>query len=278
MEIDETPNKCIVMFSGGIGSWAAAKRTIEKYGKENVTCLFSDVKGNSTEEHVGEDEDTYRFIDDAIKNLGCNYVRVSDGRNIWELFKDQKFLGNSRVANCSKILKARPAKKWLLENTNPKEYKIIIGIDWTELHRIPSIEKAYKPYKVEFPMTEKPYLDKKQMIELAEKEGLKPPRLYSLGFSHNNCGGGCVKAGQGQFRLLLETMPERFDVWMNKENELREYIGKDVTILSEQKDGIKKRLPLFELKNREDSQCDMYDVGGCGCFIDGEDLELDKDN
>jgi hypothetical protein len=269
--------KCIVMFSGGIGSWAAAKRAIEKYGKENVICLFSDVKGNSTEAHVGEDEDTYRFIDDAIKNLKCKYIRVADGRNIWEVFKDKKYLGNSRLANCSHELKQKPAREWLKENTEPENTIIIIGIDWTETHRIPSVKEAYKPYKVEFPMTEKPYLSKEEMIAEAEKEGLKPPRLYSLGFSHNNCGGGCVRAGQAQFRKLLQIMPERYDKWMEKENEIRNYLGKDVSILTEQKNNIKKKLTLEELKTRETKDCDMLDIGGCGCFVDGFDMKLEKE-
>jgi hypothetical protein len=32
----------IVMFSGGIGSWAAAKRVAERHGTDNLTLLFTD--------------------------------------------------------------------------------------------------------------------------------------------------------------------------------------------------------------------------------------------
>ena len=260
--------KYVVMFSGGIGSWASARRLVDDYGAENVTCLFSDVKGDNPDPNVGEDEDTYRFIDDSIAQLGCEYVRVADGRDIWQVFKDKRFLGNSRQANCSHTLKQAPAKKWLKENTTPETHIIVIGIDWTETHRLPAIEKAYKPWDVVFPMCEPPYMSKQQMIDWAESCGIKPPRLYSLGFSHNNCGGGCVRAGQGQFRRLLEVMPERYNVWAEKEEEVRQYLGKDVTILKEVRKGVRKNLSLVELRDRSADACDMLDLGGCGCFVE----------
>lgn len=270
-------DRFVVMFSGGIGSWASARRIVDAHGADAVTLLFCDVKGNSTDPHVGEDEDTYRFIADAAAQLGCEYVRVADGRTIWEVFKDRRFLGNSRQANCSTTLKQIPARQWLKRNTTPQTATIVIGIDWTETHRIPAIEKAYLPYKTVFPMTEPPYMDKKQMIQWARDCGVEPPHLYSLGFSHNNCGGGCVRSGQGQFRRLLELMPERYAVWAEKEQEVREHLGKDVTILSEQKGGVKRNLTLVELRDRQQDQCDMLDIGGCGCFIDGFDMGLADD-
>jgi len=270
--------KYVVMFSGGIGSWASARRLVDEHGPENVVCLFSDVKGDNPDPNVGEDEDTYRFIDDAIEDLGCEYVRVADGRDIWQVFKDKRFLGNSRLANCSHTLKQAPAKKWLKENTTPETHTIAIGIDWTETHRLASIEKAYDPYTVVFPMCEKPYMSKNQMIDWSEKRNVKPPRLYALGFSHNNCGGGCVRAGQGQFRRLLEVMPERYDVWANKEQEVREFLDKDVSILKEQVKGESKRLTLIDLRERSKDSVDMLDLGGCGCFVDEFSMNDDDGN
>lgn len=264
------------MFSGGIASWATAKLVAKKHGIENLYLVFSDVKGQAESPHIGEDEDTYRFIEDAIKNIGGGtYVYLNEGRDIWTLFNDQNFLGNSRVANCSKILKQRPARKWLKENCDPVDTIIYVGIDWSETHRLPAIVKNYLPYKAEAPLTEPPFYDKKQLIEWAESEGLKPPRLYELGFAHNNCGGGCVRAGQGQFKQLLQIMPERFSVWEQKENELREQIGKDVSILREEKNGVRKPLTLTTLRKRIEANpmlIDEYDIGACNCFVEYDEM------
>ncbi len=267
-----TEVKRVVMFSGGIGSWATAKRVAEEHGTDNLTLLFADVKGGNPDPHVGEDEDTYRFIQDAAANIGGELVTVSDGRDIWEVFKDDRFLGNSRLANCSKFLKQKPSREWLERNCHPADTVVYIGIDWTETHRLPAIEKAYVPYVALAPLTEPPYLDKAAMIEWAESEGLTPPRAYAQGYAHNNCGGGCVRAGHGQFAQLLALNPERYAVWESKEQELRDYLGKDVAILRDRSGGKSTPLTLTSFRERKQSGqlelIDLSDVGGCGCFVD----------
>ena len=262
----------VVMFSGGIGSWATAKWVADNHGTDSLFLVFTDVKGLNQSPHVGEDEDTYRFIKDAAENVGGTLIYLNEGRDIWEVFKDRRFLGNSRLANCSHELKQKPARKWLEENfPNPDDVIVYVGIDWMETHRLPAIVKNYLPYKALAPLTKPPYLDKSQLMEMAKAQGLKIPRLYDLGFSHNNCGGGCVRAGQGQFKKLLEVMPERFATWEAKEQEMREFLDKDVSILSEVVAGVKKPLPLIELRRRVQDQptlIDETDIGGCGCFFE----------
>jgi len=272
--------KHVVMFSGGIGSWATAKRVSKQHGTDNMVLLFSDVKGENPDPNVGEDPDTYRFIEEAAKNIGAELVIVKDGRDIWQVFADKRFLGNSRLASCSHELKQKPARKWLDENCDPESTIVYVGIDWTETHRVPSIVRNYQPYTALAPLTEPPYLDKSEMIAWAESEGLKSPRLYELGFSHNNCGGGCVRAGQAQFKKLFTVMPDRFAVWEQNEQKMRDLLG-DVSILTEVVKGEKQRLTLTTLRERVENQQPLFDeldFGGCGCFVDEEiDPELEKD-
>lgn len=264
--------KHVVFYSGGIGSWATAKRVAERHGTDNLYLVFADVKGNNPDPHVGEDEDTYRFIEESAANVGGTLVTVSDGRDIWQVFKDDKFLGNSRLANCSKFLKQKPSREWLDANCDPRYSFVYVGIDWTEMHRLPAIEKAYLPYRAEAPLTEPPYMDKQAMIDWCRAEGVEPPRAYAQGYAHNNCGGGCVRAGQGQFKKLLELNPERYKVWEEKEQELRRHLGKDVAILRDRRGGKSTPLTLSRFRERnEDNQLtllDVDDIGGCGCFVD----------
>lgn len=72
--------KHIVMYSGGIGSWAAAKRVIAQQGKENVILLFTDT--------LIEDEDLYRFLKETSADFGCELVWLKEGRDPWQVFKD----------------------------------------------------------------------------------------------------------------------------------------------------------------------------------------------
>jgi len=257
--------KHCVSFSGGIGSWAAAKRVADKYGPKNVVLLFADT--------LMEDEDLYRFLDQAAENIGSELIKISDGRNPWEIFHDERFLGNSRVDPCSKLLKRKLLDKWRNKNLDPDAGTMYIGIDWTEEHRLINLQKRCQPWTYEAPMCEAPYLSKAEMLEWAESEGLKRPRLYEMGFPHNNCGGFCIKAGQAQFALLLKTMPERYAFHEQKEQDLRAHLERDdITILRKQVNKQKINMTLKEFREGIEKQStlgfDTEEWGGCGCAID----------
>lgn len=265
--------KHVVMFSGGIGSWMTAKKVIDQYGPDDVTLLFADVKGDNDSPHLGEDEDTYRFIRETAERFGCELVWLNEGRSIWQVFKDKRFLGNSRLANCSHLLKQKPTKDWLIANRDPYMTIVYVGISWDESHRLPAIGKAYASFgfTASAPLCKPPYMDKANMIAACEAEGIKPPRAYSMGFPHNNCGGFCVRAGQSQFRLLLQRNRDRYLFHEQQEQDLRDHLGKDVTILTETVNHQPVPITLRAFRERQESQPGLFDVdefdfGGCGCF------------
>ena len=72
--------KHIVMFSSGIGSWAAARRLVETVDPSDVTLLFADT--------LIEDEDNYRFLHEAASDIGAELVIVADGRTPIEAMRD----------------------------------------------------------------------------------------------------------------------------------------------------------------------------------------------
>jgi hypothetical protein len=108
-----------------------------------------------------------------------------------------------------------------------------------------------------------------EMHEWAMREGLWIQKLYQLGFPHANCGGFCIKAGQAHFKHLLEVMPERFAYHERKEQELRDYLQKDVAVLKHRSGPDKNKpmtLRVLREKVEKGQQCDAGDWGGCGCF------------
>lgn len=261
----ESEKKHVVMFSGGVGSWAAAKRVADRYSPESITLLFTDTRM--------EDRDLYRFLDEAAANVGAPLVRLTEGRNPWHVFFDERLLGNSSKDPCSKLLKRQIADRWLIENCDPANTVVYVGIDWSEEHRFTGLRdrRAADGWRYEAPLCEAPYISKADMMTWLKQEGIEAPRLYTLGFSHNNCGGFCVKAGQGHFANLLRTMPKRYAKHEALEQAIRVYLGKDVSILTDRSgDGEKKPMTLRELRLRIESgaQVDMFDQGGCGCFVE----------
>lgn len=260
-----TNQQHIVMWSGGITSWATARIVIERHGKASTVLLFADTNA--------EDEDLHRFNRDATALLGMDLIRVADPqeRDPWQVFEDKRWLGNTRIAQCSHALKQDPCRTWLKANTDPASSTLYVGIDWTETPRLPAIVDGWKPWTVATPLTEPPYRDKEQWLAEARAVGLEIPRLYRLGFAHNNCGGACVKGGQAQWIRLLDVFPERYARAERAEIKMRNLLGKDVSILRDRTGGTTTPLTLTALRARieeQPDQLDLFDEGGCGCFTE----------
>jgi hypothetical protein len=124
------------------------------------------------------------------------------------------------------------------------------------MRRTAGISNGWAPYRVEFPLCWSPYrtLVKADLLDWARAEGVQPPRLYDLGFDHNNCGGRCVRGGIRHWSHLLLTLPERYEEAEELENRMRANLGKDVSILREQRKGVVRNLTLTELRGRIESQ------------------------
>lgn len=293
------------MFSGGVGSFAAADRVVQRHGRD-IRLVFADT--------LIEDADLYRFlIEGAAQLTGCagrgevsglsasalatppssnidarkahlaalraNATRViprlvwlADGRTPWEVFRDKRMLGNSRVGICSRELKQEVADEWLEAHCDKADTTVYVGIDWTEEHRLHRL-RARHDWTYEAPLCEPPHQTKDAAFDRLRALGIEPPRLYGMGFAHNNCGGGCVRAGIGHFTHLLRTMPDVYAEWENNEQGMRDFLERDdIAILRDRTGGVAKPLTLVQLRRRVEGgeEPDLFEIGGCGCFVDTE--------
>ena len=303
----------VVLFSGGIGSWAAARRVIAEH-PGRIVLLFTDT--------LCEDQDLYRFLIEGaasilpptdrtavallceramelpeadianadqrkkiIPDIAADAMAVLphlvwdiEGRTVWDVFNDSRFLGNTRADLCSRILKRERSRKWITENCTADDTTIYVGVDWTEEHRARAFARAWMPWCVRAPLCEPPYKTKDAFFEELKALGLKPPRLYAQGFAHNNCGGCCVKAGRGAWALTLNKHRDRYLDWEERERRIREVLG-DVAILRDRTDGTTDPMTLEEWRKRVEcgnyDQMDMLSIGGCGCFTDVEEVDVD---
>jgi 3'-phosphoadenosine 5'-phosphosulfate sulfotransferase (PAPS reductase)/FAD synthetase len=256
----------IVNVSGGLTSYEALRRTIAKHGRENVRAVFADTRI--------EDPDLYRFLDDIEAHLGVEIVRLADGRTPFEVWRDARAItlrggGGAGAAPCSRVLKREVIERWVQANFEPGTYTRVIGYSWDEQHRMYALIAIYAPDPVWFPLAERPFMDKCHIADQLEAEGIKAPALYEAGFAHNNCGGGCVKAGQAHFAHLLRQRPEVYARWEQEEADFRAWIGKDVAILNDRRGGgPRKPLTLADFRARVEAgePFENDEWGGCGCF------------
>lgn len=331
----------IIFFSGGKASLAAADYVKMMYPDDNILLYFTDT--------LWESEDLYRFINEASEKLQLPLLIHSAGLNPIQLMFEKKLVFNSMIGDCSKILKMRTTADFLKKGKKPpvEEWRnvqylknddfitdatLYFGIGFDEMHREAAITRNWQPFKVEMPLIEHNiYKD-----EVLKKYGIRQPILYDYGFSHNNCNGRCVKAGQGHYKLLKQQMPDVFKKIMEQEHHLRicvsayryitkgnkakDYIPPEEIIppevqevmLQELDDAYRdyfydradkpklyihpagsavhkymevqqyafmkrdsKPLPIrdlhYEVEN--DQQIDLFDIGGCGCFLEGYEEE-----
>lgn len=255
----------IVNFSGGLCSFWAAKRVIEKHGTEDVTLLFADT--------LVEDADLYRFNEDASKHLGVPITRICEGRTPWELFRDEGMIGNARRPICSIQLKREVLDKWHQENCLELDSVIYIGMDWEEEGRMERLRNKKPNWRWEAPMQWAPLWDKCRMIEETEKLGLAVPRAYKEGFPHNNCGRRCVAAGISHWVHLYNVDRNAYLEWAREEEvTLAVFAERGIqshTMLRDRRGGTTKNLTLRELARRIEQRDSLprYDWGGCGCSL-----------
>lgn len=234
----------VVLISGGLASFEAARRVVTKFNRNDVSLLFFDT--------LIEDPDLYRFLNDIEIALRIRIERIVEGRNPWQVFRDERFIGNSRADPCSKKLKREVLEKELSSRFPNKNVVLYFGLDWTEVHRMEALAPKWeeKGYKVEFPLNWKPLLLHDDFKSIVERLGIQIPRLYKIGFAHNNCGGACVKAGIKQWSLLWHTFPSRYLWHERREQDLRKYLGKNISILRNRKNGKTRPMTLRVLRLR----------------------------
>lgn len=312
----------IIFFSGGKSSFTVAHLVKERYPNDNILLYFTDT--------LWEDEDLYRFIYEVSDKLQLPMLYHSIGLTPPQLMVKQRFMFNSRVGNCSKDLKMKPAAKFLKKGIEPEIVKwyndqflkapivplsvgfrenttLYFGIGWEEAHREGPIRANWKPFDIQMLLIEE-VIDNEEILALY---GIRRPRLYDMQFVHNNCKGRCVKAGQGHFKNLLMKDEKTFNETKEQEiviskyirytkqygytkendhlfNEVYEFVtsGKKTAKIEHI---IKmnwrtknfnfggrsavysfiKTMSLEELE-RKPIQVDIWDIGGCGCFVDYE--------
>lgn len=253
--------KHVVSLSGGLSSWYAARVVVEAHGPENVTLLFADT--------LIEDEDLYRFLDDASADLGIHVTRIADGRTPWQVFEDVKFIGNSQRDPCSRILKRELLAKWRKDNCEPDDSLHYVGLGWWEPTRVERLPKAFLPWQVEMPLAAMYGVNPENLKDLSRHHGIKPPRLYDLGFTHNNCGGFCIKGGQAAMARLLRVFPERYAGHESEEKRLREK-GIKGTVMKLQRGDKSYAITLEDFRKRVETDPFGFndkDEGGCGCAL-----------
>ena len=248
-----------ISFSGGMGSAISALVAHEQELEYNL--IFADT--------LIEDEDLYRFCRDIERATGKEIVWLKDGRTPWDVYRDKRWIGNSRTAHCSTVLKTDQVRAWLDKNAQPDD-PLVLGMDWSEMDRIERAQSRWDRPVVS--LLNKYKVGRHEYDGWLERYGIEKPRLYKMGWGHNNCGGFCCKAGLVQFERLYRTMPERYKWHEDQMIQVMQDIGPTAKpFLRKVNGGETDYITLSQYRDQLESgtaELPMFDSEGCGCFTD----------
>lgn len=233
-------NEIVVSVGMGLASTLAMPMIVEALGKKAryVCCVLPN-----------EEPSQFALMHDIERVLGVKIEDIGIGKTPVQLFREQKFIGNSLHDICSRILKRERMKEFMLSEY-PKGATIYVGIGAHETDRELSIRANWSKlgYKVEMPLIEMPWVTRGYLMDLCFNMFGYVPELYKRGFEHGNCHGACVKAGIKQWIKLLEEYPHVYREWEEAEDYVRRETGKDVSMLRKMEKGVRRPITLKEIR------------------------------
>ena len=157
----------------------------------------------------GEDSDNERFLRDCEEWFGQPVIRMrsKEFASTWDVWEKVRYIGGIAGAPCTRELKVEPLREFAL----PSDIGIIgYTADKKDSKRTKQLEAVAPDLIWEFPLIERG-ITKANCLAILETAGIKPPRVYGMGFHNANCI-PCSKAvSPGYWALVREHFPNEFE-------------------------------------------------------------------
>lgn len=206
------PKRIVGHFSCGAASAVAIKLAIEENrtgAQLPVDIIYCHVKE--------EDADNARFLRDCEGWFGQKITVLHDKKydgSVVNVMLARRFINSANGAPCTLHLKKEPAREFA-RNGDVNVYGYTAG----EEDRLDRWIDANNGRLVSAPLIDR-QLDKGTVLAMVARAGIELPRMYAMGYDHNNCI-GCVKGGAWYWNKIRVDFPERFTQQM----EIEETIG-----------------------------------------------------
>ena len=159
--------------------------------------------------HVGsEDKDNARFMRDCEEWFGkeITILKNPDYKDTWAVWEKKQYLAGIAGAPCTGALKIQPR----LAFERPDDIHIFgYTADGNDIRRAKALRENWD-ISVETPLIDRG-ITKAACLAMIHAAGIKPPRVYAMGYPNANCM-PCVKATSAAYwSLCRKTHPEEFE-------------------------------------------------------------------
>ena len=238
-------SRAVVWFSCGAASAIAAKLSVKKYG-DDCDVVYCDTGG---EHHSNK-----KFLKDVEKWIGkdVTILKNKDYDSHFDVFEDKRFFVKVGFAYCTIELK----KKLRLEYQRPDDIHIL-GYTLEEKKRVERFNNNNPEIYTDWILIDNE-VTKEDCLGILWRLGIELPKMYELGYNHNNCI-GCVKGGIGYWNKIKKDFPEEF----NRMASIEKDVGNSIL---KYRSGENEGKPLF-LDNLKDNMGRYKDEPPISCSI-----------
>lgn len=207
--------RVVCWFSCGAASAVATKLVLgERHA--DVVVVYTDTGS--------EHEDNPRFLADCQEWFGVEIVTIRSEKyeSTWDVWRKRRFLVGPDGALCTAELKKKP--RFAFER--PDDVQVFgYTIDPKDTARAERFREQNLGVILRTPLIERG-LTKGDCLALLEREGIKLPAMYDLGYRNNNCV-GCCKGGMGYWNKIRVDFPDKFQAMIEMEQDLGATVLRD---------------------------------------------------
>lgn len=192
--------RVLIWWSTGAASYVAAKLAL----RQHPDALIVRCETNN------EDEDNYRFEQDVMRRLNreITILQSSEYESVWDVWKRRKYIAGPNGAPCTGEMKVAPR----IEFQRPDDLHVFgYTADKRDQQRFKNLKQNFFELKLSAPLIDAG-ITKAGTLAMVERDGLKLPRSYGMGFPCANClKTGCGKATSPDYwSLFRKHFPDRF--------------------------------------------------------------------
>lgn len=200
--------RTLVWFSCGAASAVAAKMAVERNQGESIEVCYCDTLAY-------EHPDNRRFMADVSRWIGrdVKILRSPKYRDIFEVFRGERYLDGPSGAPCTRALKRRVRQAY----QEPWDSHVF-GFTVDEQDRIDDFEANNPDLRCLWILRDEG-INKADCYRIVRDAGIELPTMYRLGYRNNNCI-GCVKGRAGYWNKIRRDFPEAFDRMARLEREI----------------------------------------------------------
>lgn len=156
-----------------------------------------------------EDVDNARFMLDCAAwfERDITTLRNPKFRDTWAVWEKRKYISGIAGAPCTTELKVNPR----LEFQRPDDIHIFgYTADASDVARADALKENWPDLNVEYPLIDAG-ITKASCLAMIESVGIKPPRVYAMGFPNANCIPCCKATSPAYWALVRKHYPAEFD-------------------------------------------------------------------